>query len=76
MPPSQCLGETPDGQDFDAFVGVEKAKEIKGLFSSWIDTIFRTLNVMHYHPHIAGIGTNLYTIQPKINGHFLPLSRG
>lgn len=44
--PSKCLGQTPDGQDFDTFVGAEKAKEIKGLFSSWIDTIFRTLCVL------------------------------
>jgi len=45
-PLSQCSGETHNGQDFDAFVGVEKAKEIHGLFSSWIDAIFRTYYIV------------------------------
>ena len=31
---SQCVGETPDSEDFKSFVGVEKALEIKVLFSS------------------------------------------
>ena len=38
---SQCVGETPDGEDFEAFIGAEKALEFKTLFSSWIYKIYR-----------------------------------
>lgn len=38
---SQCAGGTPGGQDFEAFIGAEKAKEFKTLFTSWIHTIYR-----------------------------------
>ena len=44
--PSQCVGETPEGKDFEAFIGTEKAKEIKQLFSSWIHNIYRRLPSM------------------------------
>ena len=35
---------TPDDEDFEKFVGAEKAKEIKQLFSSWIHKIYRKLS--------------------------------
>ena len=38
---SQCVGSTAGGQDFESFLGVEKAKEFKELFSSWIYKIYR-----------------------------------
>lgn len=38
---SKCSGETPDGQDFETFIGAEKANEMKQLFSNWIHTIYR-----------------------------------
>lgn len=41
--PSQCVGLTPRGQDFESFIGAGKAKEIKGLFSNWINTVYRKL---------------------------------
>lgn len=41
---SKCTGETPEGQDFEAFIGAEKADEIKELFSTWIHTIYRELS--------------------------------
>ena len=40
---SQCVGETPDGEDFKSFVGVEKTLEIKVLFSSWIHKIYHKI---------------------------------
>ena len=40
---SQCLGETPDGEDFEAFIGTEKANEFKKLFSNWVHKIYRKL---------------------------------
>jgi hypothetical protein len=42
--PSQCVGETPDGEDFEVFIGAEKANEIKQLFSSWVYNIYRKLS--------------------------------
>ena len=39
---SQCMGETPEGEDFEAFIGAEKAQELKQLFSRWIHKIYRT----------------------------------
>ena len=52
---SQCVGETPTGQDFEAFMGPEKAKEFKGLFSSWINTIYRAswLCLVYLELHIT-----------------------
>ena len=41
---SKCTGETPDGKDFDAFVGAEKAQEIRSLFSNWIHKIYCKLS--------------------------------
>jgi len=38
------LGATPGGEDFETFIGVEKAEEIKGLFTSWIHRIYRKLS--------------------------------
>jgi len=38
---SQCVGETARGEDFESFIGVEKAKEFKALFSLWIHKIYR-----------------------------------
>lgn len=32
---------TPNGEDFEAFIGAEKAKEFKALFSAWIAQIYR-----------------------------------
>ena len=40
---SQSVGRTPDGQDFEAFIGTEKAKEFRVLFSNWVHTIYREL---------------------------------
>ena len=31
---SKCTGETPDGQDFEAHIGAEKAAEFRDLFTS------------------------------------------
>lgn len=42
--PSQCVGATPDNEDFETFIGAEKAKEIKGLFTNWIHKIYRKLS--------------------------------
>lgn len=39
---SQCFGKSPDGKDFEAHIGAEKAREIKALFADWIDTMYRT----------------------------------
>ncbi|KAF9782108.1 hypothetical protein BJ322DRAFT_1110992 [Thelephora terrestris] len=36
----QCAGTTPQGQDFESFIGSEKAKEFKALFSSWIHVLY------------------------------------
>ncbi|KAF9642349.1 hypothetical protein BDM02DRAFT_3133146 [Thelephora ganbajun] len=36
----QCVGETPNGQDFEAFISAEKALEFKALFSSWVYMIY------------------------------------
>jgi hypothetical protein len=41
---SKCTGETPDGDDFEAFIGTEKATEFKTLFTSWIHKIYRELS--------------------------------
>lgn len=41
---SKCSGKTTDGQDFEAFIGAEKAEEMKQLFSNWIHTIYRKLS--------------------------------
>ena len=41
---SLCAGETPDNQDFEAFIGPEKVAEFKNLFSRWIHTIYRKLS--------------------------------
>jgi hypothetical protein len=38
---SQCAGTTPQGEDFETFIGNEKAKEFKALFSSWVHKIYR-----------------------------------
>ena len=38
---SHCVGSTADGQDFESFIGPEKAKEMKALFSSWIHAVYR-----------------------------------
>ena len=40
---SLCAGETSDKQDFEAFIGPQKVKEFKHLFSRWIHTIYRKL---------------------------------
>jgi hypothetical protein len=39
---SNCVGATPDGKDFEAFIGPEKAKEFKALFASWALAIYRS----------------------------------
>ena len=36
------------GQDFESFIGVEKAKEFRALFSSWIAKIYRASLVSSY----------------------------
>ena len=41
IPPSLSVGSTRDGQDFEAFIGPQKADEFKRLFSSWISNIYR-----------------------------------
>jgi hypothetical protein len=38
---SQCAGTTPQGQDFETFIGSEKAKEFRALFSLWIHKLYR-----------------------------------
>jgi hypothetical protein len=38
---SQCVGMTPDKQDFAAFIGADKANEFKLLFTNWIYKIYR-----------------------------------
>ena len=40
---SKCAGKTPNGQDFEAFIGAEKAAELKLLFTSWVQTVYREL---------------------------------
>lgn len=39
---SQCSGETSDGKDFEAYIGAEKAQELKQLFTNWVCEIYRT----------------------------------
>lgn len=55
--PSQCVGETALGQDFETFIGAEKAKELKTLFSSWIHKIYRT----SWFYHILNLFVTLHT---------------
>lgn len=43
---SKCSGSTPEGQDFETFIGAEKAQEFRTLFSSWIHKIYHTI---HFH---------------------------
>jgi hypothetical protein len=38
---SQCVGTTPEGLDFEGFIGPQKAKEFKSLFTAWIAKIYR-----------------------------------
>ena len=38
---SQCAGSTPQGQDFEAFIGTKKATEFKTLFTTWVHTVYR-----------------------------------
>lgn len=44
---SQCFGESPDGQDLEAYMGAEKTREFKELFTGWIRTIYRTPPLIH-----------------------------
>ena len=47
---SKCTGETPDGEDFEAFIGAEKATELKSLFTNWVHKIYRELlPTIHRH---------------------------
>ena len=51
---SQCSGETPDGKDFEAFIGAEKTEEFKQLFTSWIYKIYRVyLFTVHWYHHLS-----------------------
>ena len=50
--PSQCAGSTPKGQDFETFIGKEKATEFKSLFSSWIHLIYRVSSFPYISPDL------------------------
>ena len=40
---SHCSGLAVGGNDFEDFIGAEKAKEFKALFGAWIRKIYRAL---------------------------------
>lgn len=44
---SQCAGNTPEGKDFEEFIGTTKANEFRTLFTSWIHTIYRAFQFFH-----------------------------
>ena len=58
--PSQCVGATPDNEDFETFVGAEKAREIKGLFTSWIHKIYRKLSSIVSGPLLLALIRVIY----------------
>ena len=54
IPYSQCVGMTSGGEDFERFIGREKADEFKALFSSWIHKIYRSsfFRYTPFEPHL------------------------
>ena len=52
---SQSVGMTPNGEDFEKFIGHEKAEEFKALFSSWIHKIYRSSIFCYilFEPHLT-----------------------
>ena len=52
---SQCTGMTPDGEDFEKFIGPKKAEEFKTLFSSWIHKIYRLSFSLHLLRNIPNV---------------------